>query len=144
MTEKELSQQAKDYLSQIKKTDRLIRRISETISGLHSSLTGTGTELKPDKVQSSHQNDQMAETIAKIVDFEKDMNIRIDELVDMKRDAFQLIAKLADLDQQNILIARYIQFHQWRKIALDLHYSETAIYKIHGKALLEFAIIPRE
>lgn len=144
MTDKELSQQAKDYLSQIKKTDRLIRRISESIAGLRSSLTSTGTELKPDKVQSSHQNDQMSEAIAKIVDFERDMNIRIDELVGMKRNAFQLITNLTDLDQQNILIGRYIQFHQWRKIALDLHYSETAIYKIHGKALLEFAIILRE
>lgn len=135
----ELTQRAKDYLCQIKKTDRLIQRINETVSTLRSNLISPNLELKPDKIQTTRKTDQMAETIAKIVDLEKDMNVRIDELIDMKREAFNLIGKIPDFDQQNVLIGRYIQLKKWEIIAEELDFSTQWVYEIHGKALIAFS-----
>ena len=139
MTDKELSQRAKDYFAQIRKTDRLIQRLTDTVNTLRSGLTSQSYELKPDKVQTSGAKDTLGETIVKIMSIEDDINARIDELVDMKQEAFTMINRIPDLDQQNILIGRYIQLKKWEDIALELNFSIQWVYELHGKGLLAFS-----
>lgn len=138
VTDKELSQRAKDYFAQIRKTDRLIQRLTDTVNTLRSSLTSQSYKLKPDKVQTSGPKDTLGETIAKIMSLEDDINTRIDELVKQKADAMRRIQNVPDQDQQNILIARYVNGEKWEKIAVDLNFSIAQIYRIHGAALLDF------
>ena len=83
VNDKDLSQQAKEYFAQIRKTDRLIHRLDSTIATLRSSLTSTGSQLKQDKVQTSGPKNTLEETITKIIDLEAKINARIDELVSM-------------------------------------------------------------
>lgn len=140
VNDKDLSQQAKEYFSQIRKTDRLINRLDSTIVTLRSSLTSTGSQLNPNKVQTSGPKNTLEETVAKIVDLEADINRRIDELVTMKKEAFSMISKVPDLDQQNVLVGRYIQLKKWEDLAIEFDYTTQWLYEIHGKALLAFAI----
>ena len=77
--------------------------------------------------------------MTKIMSLEEDINARIDELVSMKKEAFSMITKLPDLDQQNVLVARYIQLKKWEDISEELNYSTQWIFELHGKALLAFA-----
>lgn len=120
MTDKELSQRAKDYFAQIRKTDRLIQRLTDTVHTLRSGLTSQSYELKPDKVQTSGAKDTLGETIVKIMSLEEDINARIDKLVDMKKDAFNRIGNVSDKDQQNILIARYVNGENGKRLLLNL------------------------
>ena len=139
MNDKDLSQQAKEYFAQIRKTDRLIHRLDSTIATLRSSLTSTGSQLKQDKVQTSGPKNTLEETITKIIDLEAKINARIDELVSMKKEAFSMISKIPDLDQQNVLIGRYIQLKKWEDLAAEFEYTTQWLFEIHGKALLAFA-----
>lgn len=139
VNDKDLSQQAKEYFAQIRKTDRLIQRLTDTVNTLRSGLTSQSYELKPDKVQTSGPKDTLGETIAKIMSLEDDINTRIDELVTMKKEAFSMISKVPDLDQQNILIGRYIQLKKWEDISEELNYSMQWVFELHGKGLLAFA-----
>ena len=139
MTERELVQGAKDYFSQIKNTDYLINRLTDTVSILRSSLTSIGNDLKPDKIQSSKVTDTMSATIDKIVDFENEINAYIDALVDLKREALERINKISDLNQRNVLIAKYVNGLKWEYIAHDLNFSMRQIHRIHGAALVDFA-----
>ena len=138
MTDKELSQQAKDYFAQIRKTDRLIQRLKGTVATLRSGLTSQSYELKPDKVQSSGAKNPLESTMIKILDLERQITARIDELATMRNDTFCMIKNVPDLDQQNILIGRYIQLKEWDDIAAELSFSPKWVLKLHGKALLEF------
>jgi len=138
MTDKEISQQAKEYLMQISKTDRLIKRLTETVSTLRSSLTSGNYELKQDVVQTSGPKNALENTMLKIVDLEKQIDDRIDELVSMKADALKKIKELPDFDQQSVLISRYVQGVKWLQISEDMNYSISQVYKIHGNALLSF------
>lgn len=138
VTDKELSQRAKDYFAQIRKTDRLIQRLTDTVNTLRSSLTSQSYELKPDKVQTSGPKDTLGGTIVKIMSLEDNINTRIDELVQQKADAMRRIQNVPDQDQQNILIARYVNREKWEKIAVELNFSIAQIYRIHGAALLDF------
>lgn len=139
VNDKDLSQQAKEYFAQIRKTDRLIHRLDSTIATLRSSLTSTGSQLKQDKVQTSGPKNTLEETIIKIIDLEAKINARIDELVSMKQEAFTMINRIPDLDQQNILIGRYIQLKKWEDISEELNYSMQWVFELHGKGLLAFA-----
>lgn len=139
MNDKDLSQQAKEYFAQIRKTDRLIHRLDSTIATLRSSLTSTGSQLKQDKVQTSGPKNTLEETITKIIDLEAKINARIDELVSMKQEAFSMISKVPDLDQQNVLVGRYIQLKKWEDLAAEFEYTTQWLFEIHGKALLAFA-----
>lgn len=139
VTNKELSQKAKDYFAQIKKTDRLIQRLINTVTNLRSSLTSQNYKLKSDKVQSSSAKDILGETMTKIISLEEDINARIDELVSMKKEAFNMISKIPDLDQQSVLIGRYIQMKKWEDLAAEFDYTTQWLFEIHGKALLAFA-----
>ena len=138
VTDKELSQRAKDYFAQIRKTDRLIQRLTDTENTLRSSLTSQSYKLKPDKVQTSGPKDTLGGTIVKIMSLEDNINTRIDELVQQKADAMRRIQNVPDQDQQNILIARYVNREKWEKIAVELNFSIAQIYRIHGAALLDF------
>lgn len=143
MTDKELSQKAKDYFVQIRKTDRLIQRLTNTVNTLRAGLTSQSYELKPDKVQISGPQDRISETYARIDELERKINDRIDELIQLKAEALQRLEKLSDLDQQNVLDARYIEGNKWEKISADLDFSIAQVYRIHGAALLNFAEIGR-
>lgn len=138
VTDKELSKQAKEQLSQIKKTDRLIDRLLATVQTMRSSLTSQSYELQPDRVQTSGPKDRMAETFARIDDLERKINARIDELIRLKADACDKISQIEDQDQQNVLMARYVQGERWEKIAVDLNFSIAQVYRLHGKALVNF------
>lgn len=139
VTDKELSQRAKEYFAQIRKTDRLIQRLTDTVNTLRSGLTSQNYELKPDKVQTSGPKDTLGETIVKIMSLKEDINTRIDELVQQKADAMRRIQNVPDQDQQNILIARYVNGEKWEKIAVEIHFSMRQVHRIHGTALIDFA-----
>lgn len=139
MNDKELSQQAKDFLNQISRLDALINRLLSTVETERSRLTSIGCELKTDKVQTSGPKNSLEITICKIDELERTINDRIDELVDLKKTTMKAIQSLADFDQQNILIARYIDGKKWPDIAFNLNFSISQVYKIHKKALIAFA-----
>ena len=133
MNDKDLSQQAKDFLNQISRLDALINRLLNTVAIERSRLTSIGCELKQDKVQTSGPKNTLEETITKIIDLEAKINARIDELVSMKQEAFTMINRIPDLDQQNILIGRYIQLKKWEDISEELNYSMQWVFELHGK-----------
>lgn len=129
---------AKEYLCQIPKVNKLIQRLCNTIATLRSNLTSVNCKLNPDKVQTSGPKDQMAITFARIDNLERKINTRIDELTKLTEDALKVIYQIPDKDQQNILIARYVQGIKWEKIAADLNFSISQVYRLHGKALVNF------
>lgn len=139
MIDKELSQQAKDYLAQIRKIEHLISRLRSTVATLRSDLTSIGCELKPDKVHTSEPKNTLEETVAKIDDLERKINIRIGELVNKKADALSRVEKISDSDRQNVLTARYVEGAKWERIAVDLNFSMRQVHRIHEAALLDFA-----
>lgn len=139
MCDKELSQRAKEYFAQIRKTDRLIQRLTSTVATLRSSLTSQSYELKPDKVQTSGGKNPLEDAMIRIDDLERKINARIDELVALREQAFTMIKNVPDLDQQNVLIGRYCEDKKWEKIAVEFNFSIRHVHRLHGSGLLEFA-----
>ncbi len=141
LTDKEITRVAKDYLSQISKTDRLIKRLTETVSGLRSSLVSQNYALKPDVVQTSGPTNTLESTMSKVFELEEVIDGQIDDLLTLTKEAADLLERVTELDQRNILTARYIQGKKWFAISEEVNYSISQVYKIHGQALLSFGKI---
>lgn len=80
--------------------------------------------------------DHRQQVIAEMVDTEREYR----KMTQQCRNKFQEIAffinQLESFQERIVLQMRYLYFENWQDIALRLNYSEPAVYKIHGKALM--------
>lgn len=125
----------KDFLNRIKKIDLLIDVKLKELSALKDRLTNITVNTEREKVQTSMVGDKFADTIAKIVDLENEINTDIDVLVDYKSQARKLIERLDDDVQKVILYDRYFRGCTFEEIAVGIGYTWRWTCKLHGRAL---------
>lgn len=126
---------AKEYLRQYEYAVKRIQRLEEEYEA---------ELLLIDAVRSLSDNDGMphGSGISKPTE---DKAIRLADkalrLVDAKREAIAVKQELFDFlnsidgDEGQILFRRYVQLQLWKEIAVDMGYTERAVYKIHERAL---------
>lgn len=136
--------EAKDYLLQIKLLDTQIDCMQSSVDGLRESLHHITPTLKPDSVTGGGYQDRLSSTIAKIVDLENEINMKIDDLVDRKAKLIWQLEKVRNPEYLLILQRRYVELSSLEEIAAEMHYTYRWICKLHGRALQTFAKIMEE
>lgn len=129
---------AKSYLQNIRKLDRRIenkKMALQSLYGLVESVTITPKEVD---VMSSKNDYRFEDTMAKIVDMQKELENDINKYVDLKLNTIRMINEMENDVYAGILMRRYVNYEEWQKIADDLGYTRQGINKKHGLALLEF------
>lgn len=129
---------AKEYLGQIKRYDVMIQNKLTEVSQLRLLATGISSCNCEERVQTSGSKDRLGETVAKIVDIEKEIDNIVDEIYLKKKTIIKQLEGLENTDYYNILFNRYVAGKELSKIADDMGYSYRQMIRIHGKALLEF------
>lgn len=141
----------KEYLNQVYKIDRRINVTLAKIEKMRASLykIGAGGSGVPAQRQSS---DSLGAAIAKVMDYEKNANRLIDELVTKRLEIENAIKGVQDAAQREVLERRYLLFQRWESrfdertgeyvkgIAESMGYSERQIYRLHGKALKNVSV----
>ena len=128
---------AKEYLSQAFRLDKRINSKLAVLSSLKDMAIRT-TSLISDEVVSHTRNvNRLQDIIAKIVDAENEVNESIDLLVELKREITSLIGSVANPSCQILLEHRYLCYHSWEEIAVELNMNIRSIYRLHGEALQE-------
>jgi hypothetical protein len=132
--------QAKQYLSQIKWLDSIIKVKLQQVEELRATATKITGFISLDKIfiQETKPKDTTSELVCKIVDLENEINSHIDKLIDTKREAIRKIELLNSSEYKLLLTLRYISLKSWEEIAVDMHYTFQWIHKIHKKSLIEF------
>lgn len=131
---------AKEYLSQAFHIDQRISSKLSQVMRLREAATSCTATLSDMPRPDSPSRQQMADTICKIVDLEREINEDIDRLVDLKAKARRTINAVSDPDQQLILELRYLCYKPWNEIMTELGYSEPTIYRLHGEALKKILV----
>ena len=129
---------SKEYLSQAYHLDQRINSKIEQISSLNElstkcTSTITGMPHSPNKGTS-----KMADTVAKIVDLENEINRDIDRLVDLKHEITTKVNEVPNHEYRTLLEMRYICMKRWDEIAMAMGYELRYLYKLHSKALIFF------
>ena len=128
----------KEYLGQLERLDKMIQNKLSEIYQLKTMACSVTVSNDSERVQTSADNDRLGNTIAKIVDLEKETDKLIDSFIDKRNHIIEQIDGMEDINMYHVLSSRYIGKKTFAVIASEMNYSRMQIKRIHDKALLEF------
>ena len=128
----------KQYLNQIKRLDKMIENKLDEIYRLREMSVSISTNMDKDRVQSSGSHDKLGESVAKIVDLERETNDIVSELAEKKKVIIKQIDDMTNDDYYVILTYRFVQKMEFREIFLKMKISERKMYTVYKQALKEF------
>ena len=134
---------AKEYLSQAKYLDARINSKIKQVDQLNDLATSATSVLTGMPHNPSGSTSRMADTIAKIIDLQDEINHDIDTLVDLKSEIAEAIKAIPDVEQQTILEQRYLCFLKMEQISVDMGYSIQHLYRLHDDALKKIVVPQR-
>ena len=126
---------AKAYLRKIELLDAHINNKLNDLHTLRTLVTKITATISPVCVSGSGNQDKLGDAVAKIVDLQDEINRKIDQYIDLKRDISAVLEQIQDPDQVKVLHKRYFEYSPWEKIACEMNYSFRNVCYIHGKAL---------
>lgn len=132
---------AKEYLQQIYRLDRKIKRLEAKREAIRADLYSvkSTTDYNADRVQTSVEGDTMLRLIAKVDSIERDIIAELNQLISLKDKISRQIESVQNERQKAVLFRRYVLCERWEQIAVDLNVSVRYVYMIHGEALHYFA-----
>lgn len=117
-------ERAIDFLSRYRKKDQEINSLCEVLNHIRELTTRTSSDYTRPAVQTSHGKEAKFESlIDRLIDMQNDINKKIDELVNLKPKAEQIISSIDDSRIRAVMRYRYICGWSWEKIARKMHYS---------------------
>ena len=131
---------AKEYLSQARYLDARINSKIKQVDRLNDLATSATSVLTGMPHNPSGSTSRMADTIAKIIDLQDEIDHDIDTLVDLKSEIAEVIKAIPDVEQQTILEQRYLCFMPWEKIAVELQFTPRHIFRLHDEALKKIRV----
>ena len=126
---------AKKRLKQIKWLDAQIDGLIQDLADAQAKATKVTSAISPVVVSRSTEPDQLEAGVMKIIELKKQINQKIDEFVDRKRDIESIIEKVEDADQVMVLRKRYFEYKSWEQIAVEVGCKYRNVHYIHGDAL---------
>lgn len=125
---------AKDYLKQLKKLDKMIENKLAEKQHWKEIATGTTQTMSMDRVQTSGNQQKMADAISRYMDIEKEIDRRVDKLIDARREIVEVIEQL-DATEYDMLHKLYVQYWTMQDVANAMDKSYSWVTTVHGRAL---------
>ena len=130
----------KEYLSQAFYLDAEISTELEMMESMHAlatKATSTYSKIPPSGTRNVHR---FEDTLAKIVDLDREIDEKVDKLVDLKREIVLVINEVENKKYRSLLGMRYLGFKSWEKIATELETTLRNVYRMHKRALASVKI----
>lgn len=127
---------AREALTRLRYIEFDIRSRQTELEQLQSLLS-ISVKYKDVNVQTSPHNNA-EETMAKIIDAQRLVNAKIDELIEYKVQVSATIDLLGDDLLITVLRERYLNRKNWEDIACGLGQTSRNVHYLHGQALREF------
>ena len=136
---------AKEYLTRLKDMDRQIDldlRELEQWRALSTRLTGGASEERRSPNRATEA--PFVKCVEKIAELERKITEEVDALVDFKAEALDMIRRIPDFDQREVLEMRYLGGAAWSDIAEKRHFTTRWILRLHSRGLAALEKILRE
>lgn len=128
----------KQYLNQVRRYDRMISNKLSEIYQLKTLATSISVATDGDRVQSSGNKDRMGNTVARLVDLERETDKLIQVYTEKRQVIISQIDSMEDMNFYDVLFHRYIEGKTFEAISEDIHYSWRQVMRIHDDALAVF------
>ena len=134
----------KDYLRQGRLLDQRINldiKEKEDLRRMAYSLSAPSLE---ERVQKSSPNEATyTRTIEKLIGMEREIDAKIDRLVDLKKQIEDVISQVCNPNFQVILSCRYVHNMSWERISDRLGVGNATVRRWHDAALL-LVVVPEK
>lgn len=127
-----------EYLNRLITLDKEINNKLQRLETLRGIANSTSAPNSGEKVQCSRQKSPLENIVVKIVDLDREIDSRIDELVDLKAELWELLGNIADERYRNVLWMRYAENKTMRQIAIAKNRTKRHIRRLHAQAIEAF------
>lgn len=126
--------EAKEFLRQIKKLDKLIENKMAEIQKWKEIAMNTSPSMTGERVQSTHNPHRIADAIGRYIDLEKEIVQEIDNLIDVKKNVIGVIEQL-NTTEYDVLHKIYVQGFTFDEVAVACNHTTSWATTVHGRAL---------
>ena len=126
---------AKEFLSQPKKLDLLIKNKLIEKRQWHDLALGITANMEGERVQSSGSQQKMADAIGRCIDVEAEIDCLVDKLIDKKKEVIQVIEQLDSPIEYDIMHRLYVQYMTLQEVADHYKKEYGWATTTHGRAL---------
>lgn len=131
---------AKEYLMQYRQIEKEINRLLEE-RARWAALAEKMTPSLSGMPGGAGGGDRLGETVAKIVDLEREIGAKVDELVEHYRKIGEVVSQIPDEKEREVLLRRYIQGQSWEEIGEKMEITIRRVYQLHKTALFSLDFI---
>ena len=132
---------AKEELRQIYSIRQKIDRLKSQIrTARMDMLTVKSPVVTPDKVQTSMTGDRAVNALAHLMEMEDELAGSIDELISVQKAIVAKIERIDNEEYKTVLFSRYVELKKWGLIAVEMGYDIRHVYRLHGNALIAYAV----
>ena len=128
---------AKEYLQQAFKIDRIIKSKLEQVARLESlatsasqSFSQTGPSAHDDSKGSKLEN-----LVVSIVDLKEEAQKQMEELAKRRLEISKTISGVGNLTLQYVLEERYLLYKTWDEIRGEMGFSQDYLFRLHKRGL---------
>ena len=126
---------AKTYLRRYRALVAQQESLQRAIDAAYARATNITPRVKEISVQASGAPDKVAEAVARIADETerlRDVKAKVDAAL---ADVLTAINQVPDEMQRTVLLLRYVEGLEWKRVAEQIHYEAANTYILHGRAL---------
>ena len=125
----------KIFLRQVKLYDTLTNNKLDELQALEDKVTKITASLGGEIVSGSRSQDKLGDAVARIVDFERELKEDLDIYKLAKQQVSEIVDRVKDPDQVNVLYKLYFFDKSWEQIAEEMNMTSRNAQYIHGRAL---------
>ena len=123
------------FLGRNYRTEERIQTKQQRIAHLRNIVTSTTQEIKA-VVSYTGPSDKVSNCVAETMDLEAEIREEINTLQQTQRETAEAIETLvSNVNMKAILEARYLACMRWEEIALNMHYAQRWVRRLHNRAL---------
>lgn len=126
---------AKEYLSRAYRIDQRINTKLMRISELRALAQKCTVAYGGERVAHTRNVASLEDSVMKIMEAEKELDVQIDLLVDTKKEIEGVIEQVPDADCRLLLEMRYLAMESWTEIACQMNTYRMRVYRLHDKSL---------
>ena len=132
---------AKEYLSQGYRLEQRIKLAKMEIEDLEALIGSPGSPGFEEHFNATRNTEApFVKTIYKIMEYQDELNKKLNKLIKLKEEIKQVIDAVEDNDERAVLQYRYLKNYSWARIGDLLVADERTVRRWHNKALAHVVI----
>lgn len=132
-------QEVKAALNAVHTAFREYELSQEKMLRFRSALTGAAQVMSDMPQQNTHSENSRERGLLKLLEYSAETDRKFDYYLTVRGDAEQMIDRLDDRYEREVLTRKYTMFQKWEEISEKMNISLRHIYRLHGEALVKIS-----